>query len=168
MFDEMNGMKSIESVSEECFHECDTTQDAHGPTSLTDDDIHEASRSRAKSGCCKEQKKTCRCENEPIDPLHVHEVQGLIESAQQGADAHVHRFLVVSSDPKPLGKNDHIHEVIFCTDFHDGFCHEGWCTTSGAFPVGDSHVHFLEGITTTDKGHWHKYRLATSLDGTFG
>ncbi len=168
MINEMNDIKSVKSVSEECFHACDMKQDAYGPTCLMENDSNEAPRSGVKFDGFKEQKKKCCCENDPTDPLHVHEVQGLLESAQQGKDAHVHRILIVTSEPKPLGKNNHVHEVIFCTDFHGGFCHESWGTTSGAFPVGDGHVHFLEGITTTDAGHWHKYRLATSLEGIFG
>ncbi len=147
--------------------ECDIVPDTNDTTSLKDHDINEESNSGIESDENIKQKKRCPgCE--PVTPFHVHEVQGLIETAQQGEKAHNHRLLVVSSEPKPIGKYNHVHEVIFCTDYHGNFCHEGWSTTSGAFPVGEGHVHFLEGITTTDDGHWHKYRISTSLDGIFG
>jgi hypothetical protein len=160
---ESSGIK----VTDNSLHESDNMTDAIGPLPLEDTDNDEASNPGIESDENTKQKQRCHgCE--PDISLHVHEVQGLVETAQQGKDAHNHRFLAVSSDPKPIGKRDHVHDVIFCIDYHDGFCHEGWGTTSGAFPVGDGHVHFLEGITTTDDGHWHKYRIATSLDGIFG
>ena len=165
MANEMNDFRSLESVSEECFRECDSKY-AYGPTFLMSD-VDEASAADEESDCCRSQKNMCYV-HKPADPLHVHEVQGLIESAQQGDAAHTHRILITTSEPKPFGKRNHVHEVIFCTDYHGSFCHEGWGTTSGAFQVGDGHVHFLEGVTTADDGHWHKYRLATSLEGIFG
>jgi hypothetical protein len=167
MNNEMSGINSVEPESINSLQECYIKPDTVGPTSLKDIDINEASLPCMAVGRNNTPKKRCH-ENKPVAPLHVHEVQGLIETAQQGSNAHNHRLMAVSSDPKPLGENNHFHEVIFCTDYHDGFCHEGWGTTSGAFPVGDGHVHFLEGITTTDDWHWHKYRIATSLDGIFG
>lgn len=164
MNNESSDIKSM--ISENSLYECDIGPDTSGPTSQNDNEINETSLSGMESDGNRKQKKRCHgCE--PAAPFHVHEVQGLVETAQQGEDAHNHRFLAVSSEPRPIGMNNHVHEVIFCIDYHDGFCHEGWGTTSGAFPLGDGHVHFLEGITTTDDGHWHKYRIATSLDGLF-
>lgn len=151
-------------ITEKPLQECDILPGTNEPSSVENND--NPSISKLESGDNRKQKKRCHG-NEPAAPLHDHEVQGLVETAQQGEDAHSHRFLVVSSEPKPLGEQNHVHEVIFCTDYHNGFCHEGWGTTSGAFPVGDGHVHFLEGITTADDGHWHKYRIVTSLDGIF-
>lgn len=163
----MDNESSDIKITENTLQECDTMPDTNGPASPQDNNIKEASHPGIESDENKKHKKRCHG-NEPAVPFHVHEVQGLIETAQQGEDAHNHRFLAVSSEPKPIGKQNHVHDVIFCIDYHDGFCHEGWGTTSGAFPVGDGHVHYLEGITTTDDGHWHKYRIATSLDGIFG
>lgn len=163
----MNNENSDIKIFENTLHECDIMPDMIGPTPLKDHDINEETFSGIESDENIEQRKRChRCK--PNASYHVHEVQGLMETAQQGSKAHNHRLLVISSEPKPIGEQNHVHEVIFCTDYHDGFCHEGWSTTSGAFPVGAGHVHFLEGITTTDDGHWHKYRIATSLDGIFG
>lgn len=164
MDNESNGLKSM--LSENSQQERDIKPDTNGPTSQNENDTNGSSLPGMESGECAKQKKKCHG-NEPVAPFHVHEVQGLVETAQQGEDAHNHRFLAVSSEPKPIGERNHVHEVVFCIDYHDGFCHEGWGTTSGAFPVGEGHVHFLEGITTTDNGHWHKYKIATSLDGIF-
>jgi hypothetical protein len=166
MNNEMSDINRVVPESKNSLQECDIKPETIGPTSSKDNDMNEASLPCMAADGNKTPKKRCHG-NEPAAPLHVHEVQGLLDTAQQGTDAHNHRFIVVSSDPKPLGWNNHVHEVIFCTDYHGKFCHEGWGTTSGAFPVGDGHVHFLEGITTTDDGHWHKYRIATSLDGIF-
>lgn len=164
MNNESNDIKN--TISENSLFECDIEPDTSGPTSQNNNDMNDPSICGVEADKSGKQKNRCHgCE--PAIQFHVHEVQGLVETAQHGKKAHNHRFLVVSSEPKPIGAHNHVHEVIFCIDYHDGSCHEGWGTTSGVFPVGDGHVHFLEGITTTDDGHWHKYRIATSLDGLF-
>ncbi len=109
-----------------------------------------------------------KCRDNQGEPYHVHEVWGLTDPAENGKDAHTHRLMAVSSDPQSIANNDHVHFVTFQSDFHDDFFHEGWGTTSGAFPVDGGHVHFLNGITTLNDGHWHKYKIATSLDGFYG
>ena len=109
-----------------------------------------------------------RCNSNQGEQYHVHEVQGLCDSSENGSDAHTHRLRAVSSDPQSIAGDDHVHFVIFKSDFHDGHYHEGWGATSGACNVGSGHVHFLNGISTLDDGHWHKYLIATSLDGFYG
>ncbi len=109
-----------------------------------------------------------RCNSHQGEPNHVHEIQALTDPAQSGKDAHTHRLIAVTSNPQPIGNNDHVHAVLFKSDYHNGFYHEGWGTTGGACNVGNGHVHFLNGITTLDAGHWHRYHIATSLDGVYG
>ncbi len=114
-----------------------------------------------------QRSKGKHCSTNPVNPLHVHEVYALTGVAEHGKDSHQQRILAITSEPKLVGKNNHYHEVIFKTDFYGKFFHEGWGKTGGAVRVGDGHVHFLEGTTTVDDGHWHRYRIATSLDGFF-
>ena len=108
------------------------------------------------------------CNSNQGEPNHVHEIQALTDSAGSGKDAHTHRLIAITSDPQSIGNNDHVHFVLFKSDFHGSFFHEGWATTGGACNVGNGHVHFLNGITTLDDGHWHRYQIATSLDGVYG
>lgn len=97
---------------------------------------------------------------------HVHEVLGDVKIA--GSDPHSHRFATVSKDAMPLGNRDHYHEIKFRTDFYNDHYHEFYGKTSGAIPVGDRHVHFLESVTSSNDGHRHEFRLATLIEDPTG
>jgi hypothetical protein len=104
----------------------------------------------------------------PGTQSHVHEVQGSVEIAEPQEDPHNHRFATVSGDARPLGNNDHFHDIRFRTDFYEDHFHEGWGRTGGAIQAGDRHVHFLESMTTQSDGHMHKYRVTTMVDDPIG
>ncbi len=100
--------------------------------------------------------------------LHVHEVQGTVEIAEPQTEPHNHRFATVSGEARPLGNNDHYHDIRFRTDNYEDHYHEGWGRTGGSIQTGDRHVHFLESMTTQNDGHMHKYRMATMMDNPIG
>lgn len=104
----------------------------------------------------------------PREQRHVHEVQGSVEIAEREEDPHNHRFATVSGEAIPVGKNDHVHEVKFRTDFYEDHFHEFKGKTGGMIPVGDRHVHFLESVTTVVDGHQHEFRVATLIDDPIG
>ena len=108
------------------------------------------------------------CECQPICPkeqTHVHEVIGSVQFSERAKDPHNHRFAAVSAETVSVGKNDHIHEVKFKTDFYEDHYHEFSGRTRGAIPVGDGrHVHFLDSVTEKSDGHRHKFRVATLID----
>ena len=93
---------------------------------------------------------------------HVHELQGSVKQA--GSNPHEHRFCTVSCDAIPYDERDHVHEVIFRTDFHGDHYHEFCGKTGCAIPVGDRHVHYLESVTSTDDGHRHRFETATLIE----
>lgn len=99
---------------------------------------------------------------------HVHEVQGSVEIAEAGRDAHNHRFATVTGEAIPVGCNDHVHEVTFRTDFYENHYHEFCGKTGGAIYVGDRHVHFLEDVTSCNDGHKHDFRLSTFIENPIG
>ena len=104
----------------------------------------------------------------PGSQSHVHEVLGSVEIAEPQTEPHNHRFATVSGEARPLGVNNHYHDVRFRTDFYEDHFHEGWGRTGGAIQVGDRHVHFLEAVTTQNDGHLHRYRVATMIDDPIG
>lgn len=93
---------------------------------------------------------------------HVHEIQGDVKIA--GRDPHTHRFATVSGEAIALGNSDHVHEVVFRTDFFKDHYHEFRGRTSGAIRVGDRHVHFLKAATSFDDGHSHPFRFSTFIE----
>lgn len=99
---------------------------------------------------------------------HVHEVQGSVEIAEPQTDPHNHRFATVSGEARPLGNNDHYHDIRFRTDNYEDHFHEGWGRTGGSIQTGDRHVHYLESMTTQNDGHMHRYRIATMIDDPIG
>lgn len=99
----------------------------------------------------------------PIQQRHVHEIQGSVDVAEYGEDAHCHRFSTVSGEAILCGGNDHYHEVFFNTDYVDGHYHNFCGSTGGAIKVGDRHVHFLKSVTSFNDGHKHKFRLSTFI-----
>lgn len=103
----------------------------------------------------------------PDEQKHVHELQGSVKTADQD-DPHQHRFCTVSCEAIPCGEHDHVHEVIFHTDFFEGHFHEFCGKTGGAIPVGDRHVHFIESVTTVEDGHRHAFEAATLIENPTG
>jgi hypothetical protein len=104
----------------------------------------------------------------PRPQRHVHEIQGSVKIAEREEDPHNHRFATVSGEAIPQHDGDHIHEVMFRTDFYEGHFHEFRGRTLGAVKVGDRHVHFLESVTTVNDGHRHEFRFATLIDDPIG
>lgn len=92
---------------------------------------------------------------------HVHEVQGYLKMAK---DKHYHHFSFVTGEAVFTGNGDHCHEIVFKTDNAGGHSHEFKGRTCGAIPVGDRHVHYLEGHTTDENGHSHGFRLVTLME----
>lgn len=90
---------------------------------------------------------------------HVHDFQGYLKTA----DNHYHRFTGVTGEAIPIEKNDHIHELVFRTDFVNGHYHEYIGRTSGAIAIGDRHIHYIEATTGANAGHSHGFRLLTLL-----
>ncbi|MDF2587240.1 MAG: hypothetical protein K0S41_1081 [Anaerocolumna sp.] len=97
---------------------------------------------------------------------HVHEIQGSVKFDDLSSSSHNHRFVTITEEATPVGLNDHVHEVVFRTDFINGHYHEYHGRTFGAIPVGDRHVHFLEGVTSTNNNHNHKFRFVTLIDNS--
>lgn len=98
---------------------------------------------------------------------HVHEIVGSVEIAEPGRDAHNHRFATVSGEAI-YHDCDHVHNVVFRTDFFEDHFHEFCGTTCGAIEVGDRHVHFLESFTSVEDGHCHNFRVATLIEDPIG
>ena len=89
---------------------------------------------------------------------HIHEVQGLTESALE----HSHRFGGTSGEVIPLEDGGHKHEYRAVTDFVNGHYHKICIHTGPAVMVSDDeHVHYAEGSTTVDREHQHEFELTT-------
>ena len=67
----------------------------------------------------------------PKQQHHVHEVQGSVKIAEPIDDPHNHRFATVSGEAIPTRNGDHVHEVVFRTDFYEEHFHEFCGKTSG-------------------------------------
>lgn len=104
--------------------------------------------------------KNCSC---PVE-VHLHEVQGSVQSACECCSAHSHRFATVSCEPITLECGDHAHLVTFRTDTCNGHYHEFSGYTTDAFAVCDGHVHYLEGETTEASGHTHCFKCVTHIE----
>lgn len=116
---------------------------------------------------CKEQKEykdSCHCDDEQ---RHVHELLGSVLIAGCKTP-HNHRFATVTGEAIPCGPHDHVHEVVFRTDFYDEHYHEFKGRTGGAIQVGDRHVHFIESVTSIDDSHRHEFRAATLINDPIG
>ncbi len=96
---------------------------------------------------------------------HVHEFQGYLKMAD---DHHYHRFAAVTGEAIPVDKNDHIHEVVFRTDYINGHYHEYIGRTSGAIVIGDRHVHCIDTFTREAAGHKHAFRMVTLIHDPIG
>lgn len=95
---------------------------------------------------------------------HVHEVLGSVRITGHCDEAHNHRFATVSDVAIPCD-GSHVHRIEFRTDSCDGHFHEFSGTSSKAIEVDeDHHVHFLEGMTTSNANHRHCFEVATLID----
>lgn len=125
---------------------------------------------RVKKADCKKDRKHHPDDGcggiSPDLQFHDHEVLGSVMIA--GQIPHNHRFATVSSEARFIGNGDHVHDVWFRTDYFQGHYHEGWVTTGGAIWIGDRHVHFLQGATTVDAGHFHNFRAGTMIEDPIG
>jgi len=99
---------------------------------------------------------------------HVHELLGSVRIAGAQDDPHNHRFATVTGEAIPVGPSDHIHDVVFRTDFYEDHFHEYRGRTGGAIPVGNKHVHFIESVTTVNDGHRHGFEAATLINNPIG
>lgn len=95
---------------------------------------------------------------------HVHEVQGSVQIAERGCDAHNHRFASMTGKAIPANQGNHYHEIVFRTDSYEGHYHEFCGKTTVAYPICGGHVHYLEGITTTQDGHIHCFKVITHVE----
>jgi hypothetical protein len=99
----------------------------------------------------------------PKGQEHVHELQGSVDTAEQN-DPHAHRFCTVTGEVIPFGANDHIHEVVFLTDYHEDHYHEFRGKTGGVIQVNDRHIHYIEGVTSVEDNHSHGFKAATMIN----
>jgi hypothetical protein len=97
---------------------------------------------------------------------HIHELQGSVEKSEPLEKPHKHRFASSSGEEVPYGSRDHFHDVILRTDINNNHYHEFCGRTSGAYPIGDKHVHFINTLTTESDGHSHSIILSTSIEKT--
>ena len=59
---------------------------------------------------------------------------GSVRIALDGCEPHNHRLATVCGEAIPVGQNDHVHEVCFCTDFYEDHYHEFTGRTGGMIP----------------------------------
>ena len=104
--------------------------------------------------------KNCNCAVE----LHLHEVQGSVQSTGNDCYAHSHRFATVSCEPVTTCNGDHVHQVTFRTDTYNGHYHEYTGCTTGEYEVCEGHVHYLEGRTSEQAGHCHSFKCITHIE----
>jgi hypothetical protein len=89
---------------------------------------------------------------------HVHEVQGMTESALD----HSHRFSGATGEVIPLEGGGHKHEYRAITDYVNGHYHKIYVQTGPGIAVSDDdHVHHAQGSTTVDREHKHDFDLTT-------
>ena len=94
---------------------------------------------------------------------HVHEFLASTKLAEQGADRHNHRSAGVTGEVIPVGSS-HIHRITTNTDFLNHH-HKVIIRTGPAIFVGNGkHIHFVQGSTTLDDGHVHRFNFATLID----
>lgn len=104
----------------------------------------------------------------PAFQTHVHEFLGSTMLAGPAGLIHNHRVAGVTSEVIPVG-DDHIHGFFVNTDFVFEHLHELTGVTGLSIPVGNGrHVHFVDAITTLNRGHVHNIIFATLLDNPIG
>lgn len=85
-------------------------------------------------------------------------------SVSEGDDRHNHRFAGVTSEVIPIPGGNHKHAIFTLTDFF-GHLHEVAVETGPAVGVGNGkHVHFVDGNTTVNDGHFHEFAFSTLID----
>lgn len=95
---------------------------------------------------------------------HVHEFEASTKLAEENDDRHNHRFACVTSQVIPLPEGKHKHAILTNTDFFENHHHEVGVETGPNVLVGDDkHVHFVDGLTTVDDGHFHAFAFATLI-----
>ena len=95
---------------------------------------------------------------------HTHEFESSTKLAEEGGDRHNHRFAGVTSEVIPLDCNDHKHAIFTLTDYF-GHLHEVAVETGPVIYVGHGkHVHFVDGNTTLDDGHYHAFAFSTLVE----
>ena len=115
-----------------------------------------------------DDKKTHDCDQQK----HTHEFLGSVkivsEHKEHHEEAHNHRFAGVSGEAITEGKS-HVHCLKANTDFYENHFHVIADKTGPAISVGDGrHVHFVEGKTTTNDRHKHKFELAVLINNPIG
>lgn len=107
-----------------------------------------------------------KCEKKQF---HVHEVLGSVMIAEAKEDPHNHRFATVSGQAIGICGDDHVHEIMFRTDFYEGHFHVFKGRSGGAIPVGGGrHVHFAMAETSVNDGHDHEFRVAALINDPIG
>ena len=101
--------------------------------------------------------------NYPVE-LHLHEVQGSVQDVIRDCEAHNHRFATVSCESIATGNGDHVHQVTFRTDTYKGHYHEFSGRTGEDYEICKGHVHYLEGVTTEQAGHRHRFKVITHIE----
>ncbi len=92
------------------------------------------------------------------EQTHIHEVQGLTESAMD----HSHRFGGATGEVIPLAGGGHKHEYRAVTDYVHGHYHKIYVETGPGITVSsEEHVHHAQGSTTVDRDHKHDFDLTT-------
>lgn len=105
---------------------------------------------------------------------HNHEFLGSTKLAEEDKkekyrdkekkEEHNHRFAGVTSQVIPHG-DSHVHAILVSTDFYEDHHHEIGVITGPAIEVDDKrHVHFVEGKTTVDDEHYHKFIFGTLIE----
>lgn len=103
-----------------------------------------------------------KCDESTVQ-THTHEFESSTKLAEEGDDRHNHRFAGVTSEAIPSDGN-HTHTVFTLTDFF-GHLHQVAVETGPAVYVGNGkHVHFVEGRTTMDDGHYHEFAFSTLIE----
>jgi hypothetical protein len=111
-------------------------------------------------------KKHCKCHHheEKDCQTHTHEFTASTKLAEENDDRHNHRFAGITSEVIPIRNGSHKHALFTLTDFF-GHLHQVAVETGPAVNVCDGkHVHFVEGVTTIDDGHFHEFAFATLID----
>lgn len=98
---------------------------------------------------------------------HTHEFLGSTMLAEECKKRHNHRFAGVTSEAIPVkggGPGNHVHEILVKTDFFDHYHKIKVKTGPPVYVGGGKHVHFVQGKTSLDDDHWHKFVLATLIE----
>jgi len=94
---------------------------------------------------------------------HTHEFLGSTDMAEMGRNTHNHRFAGISSEVIPVA-GGHIHEIVSNTGFNDEHIHQIRIRTGMPIPVGNNHhIHYVQGVTTNDDGHTHRFQFSTLI-----